>query len=30
MKNYDVTHARKCAGGGTKTATKLWKEDAIK
>lgn len=29
MKLYDVTHARKCAGGGTKLATKLWKEDAI-
>lgn len=28
MELYDVTHARKTAGGGTKTAT-LWKEDAI-
>lgn len=30
MKNYEVTHSRKSAGGGTKLATKLWKEDAIK
>lgn len=29
MKLYDVTHARKCAGGVPKLATKLWKEDAI-
>ena len=29
MSLYEVTHARKTAGGGTKTATKQWKEDAI-
>lgn len=30
MSLYELTHARKRAGGGTKTATKQWKEDAIK
>lgn len=29
MSLYELTHARKRAGG-TKTATKQWKEDAIK
>lgn len=30
MNLYEETHARKSSGGGTKLATKLWKEDAIK
>ena len=29
MNLYAETHARIFAGGGTKTATKSWKEDAI-
>lgn len=29
MNLYAETHARKSSGGGTKTATKSWKEDAI-
>lgn len=29
MNLYEETHARKSSGGGTKLATKQWKEDAI-
>ncbi len=29
MNLFELTHARIFAGGGTKTATKSWKEDAI-
>lgn len=29
MNLFELTHARIFAGGGTKTAAKSWKEDAI-